>query len=245
MNFLENPSNNAFMSNKKTQEEVFYRYQSSRLTEFLRVVRISFEFIRGFRALHFLGPCITVFGSARFTPEHPMCKFAENLSAHLVRKGFAIMTGGGPGIMQAANKGAYEAGGVSIGCNIELPREQKANPYLTKIITFAHFFVRKVMLVKYSSAYVIFPGGFGTLDELAEALTLVQTGKHPKFPIVMIGKSYWKDLEAWMKIAEKEGTIAAEDLQLLYWTDDLEEAISWICQGACITKWPKKRIHLN
>lgn len=227
------------------REERFYRYQSSRLTELIRVIRIAIEFIRGFRALHFLGPCVTIFGSARFAPEHPMCKFAETLCSSLAKKGFAVMTGGGPGIMEAANKGAFQAGGVSIGCNIELPQEQKPNAYLTKLITFAHFFVRKVMLIKYSSAFVIFPGGFGTLDELAESLTLVQTGKHPKFPIVVVGKSYWEQIHSWMKTALQEGTINQEDFELLYWTDDVSETIEIISQGAYISKWPKKRIRLK
>ena len=207
------------------REESFLRTRSSRLTEFLRVLRISFEFIRGFRALHFLGPCVTVFGSARLSENHPSSIEARKLGAILAESGFATITGGGPGIMQAANRGAFEAGGMSVGCNIHLPHEQHPNPYLRRVVTFYYFFVRKVMLVKYSSAYVIFPGGFGTLDELSEALTLIQTGKTPRFPVILLNKSYWQGLINWLrKDALALGTVNEEDLKLLQIVDTAEEA---------------------
>jgi uncharacterized protein (TIGR00730 family) len=145
--------------------------------ELIRVLRIMVEFVRGFRALHFVGPCVTVFGSARFKEDHPYYALGREVGRELARAGFTVMTGGGPGIMEAANRGAKEVGGRSVGCNIELPAEQKPNQYLDRFITFHHFFVRKVMLVKYSYAFVALPGGFGTLDEIFETATLVQTGK--------------------------------------------------------------------
>src|SRR3989338_5847219 len=153
---------------KILREETFLRSTASRLTEFLRVLRIMMEFVRGFRALHFLGETITIFGSARFPEEHPFYLEAKKLGALLAKADFAVMTGAGPGIMEAANRGAFEAGGVSVGCNIHLPHEQRPNQFLTRGVTFYYFFVRKVMLIKYSSAFVIFPGGFGTLDERSE-----------------------------------------------------------------------------
>src|SRR5262249_45288353 len=155
--------------------------------ELIRAVRIFFEFMRGFRSLHFLGPCVTVFGSARFKDGHPYYELGRTVGAGLARAGFTVMTGGGPGIMEAANRGAKDAGGFSVGCNIELPQEQRPNPYLDRWITFRHFFVRKVMLVKYSYAFVALPGGFGTLDEVFETATLIQTRKIQEFPLVLMG----------------------------------------------------------
>src|SRR5262245_60515207 len=158
--------------------------------ELARAARIFVEFIRGFRALHFVGPCVTVFGSARFPEDHRYYQLARDVGARLAHAGFTVMTGGGPGIMEAANRGAREAGGRSIGCNIELPHEQRPNAYVDRWITFRHFFVRKVMLVKYSYAFVALPGGFGTLDEIFETVTLVQTGKIQEFPLVLIGTDF-------------------------------------------------------
>src|SRR5437660_446463 len=160
----------------------------------MRVLRISWEFIKGFRALHFVGPCVTVFGSARFSDDHPVYDLARRTGALLARAGFTVMTGGGPGVMEAANRGAKDVGGRSIGCNIRLPQEQKPNPYLDKWITFRYFFVRKVMLVKYSYAFIALPGGFGTLDEIFETATLIQTAKIRDFPMVLMGRDFWQPL---------------------------------------------------
>jgi uncharacterized protein (TIGR00730 family) len=185
--------------------------------------------MRGFRALHFLGPCVTVFGSARFTPDHPYYGLGRELGERLARVGFAVMTGGGPGIMEAVNRGAKEAGGRSIGCNIELPQEQKPNEYLDHWITFRHFFVRKVMLVKYSYAFIALPGGFGTLDETFEITTLVQTGKVKEYPIVLMGREYWRPLIDFVRNRLLvEGTIDPGDEQLLMVTDSPAEAVEWI-----------------
>jgi len=176
-------------------EEIrFLEGPQTRSFELARAVRIFLEFMRGFRALHYVGPCVTVFGSARFKADHPYYDMARDLGARLARVGFTVLTGGGPGLMEAANRGAREAGGRSIGCNIELPTEQRPNPYLDRWITFRHFYVRKVMLVKYSYAFVALPGGFGTLDEMFEVATLVQTGKVKEFPIVLLGQEYWRPL---------------------------------------------------
>ncbi|RZA09877.1 MAG: TIGR00730 family Rossman fold protein [Proteobacteria bacterium] len=210
---------------KILREEVFLRTRASRLTEFLRVIRIGFEFIRGFRAMHNIGPAVSVFGSARLPPGHPAYEGAREIGQLLAEKGFAVITGGGPGIMEAANRGAFEAGGCSVGCNIDLPHEQHHNPYLTRVVTFYYFFVRKVMLVKYSSAYVIFPGGFGTLDELTEALTLIQTGKHPRFPVVLVGREYWVGFLDWAReMLVKAKTVDVRDLDLISLVDTPAEA---------------------
>jgi uncharacterized protein (TIGR00730 family) len=199
-----------------------------RLRELWWAVRVFCEFIRGFRALHFVGPCVTVFGSARFREEHRFYDMARRLGALLARDGFTVMTGGGPGVMEAANRGAKEAGGLSIGCNIELPQEQKPNAYLDRWVTFRHFFVRKVMLVKYSYAYIAMPGGFGTLDEMTEAATLIQTGKISHFPLVLMGVEFWKPLLEFMRgTLVKEGTIAPDDVDFLV-TDSPEEAAAHV-----------------
>ena len=201
----------------------------SRRFEFFRVFRIGWEFIKGFRALHFVGPCVTVFGSARFHEDHPEYGRARELGARLARAGFTVMTGGGPGIMEAANRGAKEAGGRSVGCNIELPHEQHENAWLDRFVTFRWFFVRKVMLVKYSYAFVAMPGGFGTLDEVFETLTLIQTGKIRDFPMILVGRDYWEPLLAFARERLVEhATIAPEDLELLYVTDDVDDAVERI-----------------
>jgi uncharacterized protein (TIGR00730 family) len=199
-----------------------------RLSELFWALRILCEFIRGFRALHFVGPCVTVFGSARFAEQHRFYDMSRRLGALLARDGFTVMTGGGPGVMEAANRGAREAGGRSIGCNIELPTEQKPNPYLDKWVTFRHFFVRKVMLVKYSYAFIAMPGGFGTLDEMTEAATLIQTGKINHFPLVLMGVEFWKPLLDFMRgTLIKEGTIGPDDVDFLV-TDSPEEAAAHV-----------------
>jgi uncharacterized protein (TIGR00730 family) len=194
-------------------------------TEAWRVLRIQGEFVYGINALAEVGAAVSVFGSARFTESHPMYAAARRLGDLLVHAGFAVITGGGPGVMEAANRGAFEAGGLSIGCNIELPFEQIGNPYTNLAVNFRYFFVRKMIFVKFSSGFVIFPGGFGTLDELFEALTLVQTRKISRFPIILYGRSYWRGLLDWITHTQlAEGAISPEDLDLLVLTDSVEEA---------------------
>ncbi len=194
-----------------------------------RVMRIQSEFIEGFGSLAELGAAISVFGSARIPPGDPLYETAVRLGAALVEAGYGVITGGGPGIMEAANKGASEAGGVSVGLGIELPFEQGLNSYVDLGINFRYFFVRKTMFVKYAQGFVVFPGGFGTLDELFEALTLVQTGKVTRFPIVLMGAAYWRGLFGWLQdtvAAEKK--IAAADLDLVSVTDDVDTAVDTI-----------------
>ena len=200
----------------------------SRWQEFKFTVKILIEFIRGFRALHFTGPAVTVFGSARFEEDHPYYEMARNLSAEIAKLGFTIMTGGGPGIMEAANRGAKDVGGRSIGCNIVLPREQHQNPYLDKFVNFDYFFIRKVLLVKYSYAFVIMPGGFGTLDEMFEAMTLIQTKKIKNFPVIIFGKDYHFELIQHIDKMLERKTISEEDLELFLVTDSIEDAVALI-----------------
>lgn len=200
-----------------------------RAEELARVLRIMGEFVRGFRALHFVGPCVTVFGSARFAADHRYYALAREIGARLANAGLTVMTGGGPGVMEAANRGAKEAGGCSIGCNIQLPFEQRPNPYLDRFVEFRYFFVRKVMLVKYSYAFIVLPGGFGTLDEFFEALTLIQTRKIQNFRVVLMGVDYWQPLLAFINERMVEhGTISPEDRGLIRPTDDPNEAVAII-----------------
>jgi uncharacterized protein (TIGR00730 family) len=190
-----------------------------------RVLRIMGEFVNGFDTLAEVGAAVAIFGSARIKQDDPMYASATQLARSLAEQGFAIITGGGPGIMEAANKGAKEVGGLSIGCNIELPFEQGTNQYVDVSINFRYFFVRKTMFVKYSEAFVIFPGGFGTMDEMFEALTLIQTGKVLNFPVILFGSHYWKGLLDWIKgTMLQEKKIAPEDLELLVVTDSVDEA---------------------
>ncbi len=207
-------------------EQRFLEGPRSRVREFLFVIKVVREFIKGFRHLHFIGPCVTYFGSARFGEDHPYYDAARKLARRTSELGFATMTGGGPGIMEAANRGAFESGGYSIGCNIVLPQEQKENPYLHKWVTFRYFFVRKVLLVKYSYAFIVLPGGMGTMDELFESLTLIQTGKIQNFPVVLFGKQYWQKLIDLMEEMVRQGTISARDLDLLLVTDSIDETIA-------------------
>jgi len=191
------------------------------------VIRILREFVRGFRALHFVGPCVTVFGSARFEENHPYYEMAQRIGSKIAQLGFTTITGGGPGIMEAANRGAQEAGGRSIGCNIILPQEQAPNPYVDRIVTFRYFFVRKVMLVKYSQAFVIMPGGFGTMDEAFEAATLMQTEKISDFPIIFVGSDYWQPLFRFMdETMIDAGTISPNDYNHFVLTDSIEEVVA-------------------
>ena len=213
----------------RPEEIQFLEGPQTRRFETARVWRIAMEFIRGFRALHFVGPCVTVFGSARFPQDHPSCVAARQIGALLAEAGFTVMTGGGPGIMEAANRGAKDVGGRSVGCNIELPMEQSANPYVDRFVTFRYFFVRKVMLVKYSYAFVVLPGGFGTMDEVFETLTLVQTRKVSQFPIVLVGCEFWNPLiEFFRTTLVRAGTISAEDLNLVHVTDSPADAVEHV-----------------
>jgi len=222
-------------------EEQFLLGKRDRGADLESAVRIFLEFLRGFEFFGNLDrPCVTVFGSARFAPGHRYYEMARALGSALAKAGYAVMTGGGPGIMEAANRGAKEAGGLSLGCNIILPKEQSANPYLDRFIEMEHFFVRKVMLVKYSYAFIALPGGFGTLDEIFETATLIQTGKIREFPLVLIGGEFWSPLVRF--IEERlvpEGTVDPSDAKRLTLTDSPAEAV------ACITDAAVRRFGLS
>src|SRR5262249_23531974 len=207
------------------EERFFLQGPHSRSHELLTLLRISWELLRGFRLLHFVGPCVTVFGSARFKDDHPFYELARKVGSRLAEMGFTVMTGGGPGIMEAANRGAKEVGGRSIGCNIKLPQEQQPNRYLDRWMTFRYFFERKVMLVKYSYAFIVMPGGVGTMDELFESLTLIQTKKILGFPVVLMGTDYWQPMIEMMNRAVAAGTISASDLSLFLVTDSVDVAM--------------------
>ncbi len=214
-------------------ERRFFAGPRNRLAELWSVLKIGVEFLRGFRALHFVGPCVTVFGSARFEAGHPYYELAREVGGALAKAGFTVMTGGGPGIMEAANRGAQEAGGMSVGCNIRLPQEQQPNRYLDLWITLKRFHVRKVMLVKYSYAFVILPGGFGTMDELFEVLTLIQTGKLQNFPILLMPSAAWTPLLDFLQETMLDrGTIQAEDLTLLRLEESPAVAAAYIAEVA-------------
>ena len=205
------------------EEIQFLRGPQRRSFELWRTFRIACEFMRGFRALHFVGPCVTVFGSARFVEDHPFYAMARDVGGRLAKIGATVMTGGGPGIMEAANRGARENGGYSIGCNIRLPVEQRPNPYLDRWVTFRYFFIRKMMLVKYSYAFVVLPGGFGTLDELFEAVTLVQTRKIESFPVILMGTAYWSPMIDFIRgTLVQSGTVGPGDPEIITVTDDPE-----------------------
>ena len=210
------------------EEIQFLDGPQSRLQDFKVTIRTVLDFIKGFRTLHFAGPCVTVFGSARFPETHPHYIKAREIGARIAKLGFTIMTGGGPGIMEAANRGAKDVGGRSVGCNIELPFEQHENPYLDKWVTIKYFFVRKTLLIKYSYAFVVMPGGFGTLDELFEALTLIQCNKIKNFPIVIFDKPFHEHLIKYIEDMKYAGTISPEDLNLMLVTDDVEECVNHI-----------------
>lgn len=196
-----------------------------------QIFKIMAEFVDGFEKLGKIGPCVSIFGSARTKPDNVYYKIAEDIASKLTKEGYGVITGGGPGIMEAANKGAKESGGKSVGLNIELPHEQYANPYVDadKLISFDYFFVRKVMFMKYAQGFIVLPGGFGTLDELFEAITLIQTNKIGKFPIVWVGSAYWNGLLDWVKNTMKKDLYIAEtDLELFSVVDTAEEAVEII-----------------
>ncbi len=234
------PNNNLALSNGGQREDrLLLEGPRSRTAEFFRVLRIMREFLRGFRALHFQGPCVTVFGSARFGEEHPYYRLAREIGAAVSKLGFTVLTGGGPGLMEAANRGAKDVNGRSLGCNIILPAEQLPNAYLDKFVTFRYFFVRKVMLVKYSQAFVIMPGGFGTLDEAFEAATLIQTRKIVDFPVIFVGSDYWQPLFDFMSnTLLAQGTIDKRDFDRLILTDSVDGVCG--CLESCPST-PQKR----
>ena len=211
--------------NKKKQDpaEDFYEMDQ------WRIFRIMAEFVEGFDRLHKVDNAVTIFGSARLKPDHKMYQMAEKTAALLVKNGYSVITGGGPGIMEAGNRGAFMAKGESIGLNIELPFEQKPNPFIRTLINFHYFFCRKVMFVKYAKAVIVFPGGYGTLDELFESLTLVQTGRMPKVPVILFGSYYWKGLEEWLKKSIlQEKCIDGNDMYLYNIVDDPEDVVKAI-----------------
>ena len=209
-------------------EEIFLEEPRSRIRELITLTRVMRDFVRGFRVLHFVGPCVTVFGSARIKSGSAYYELARKMGAAIAQLGFTVMTGGGPGIMEAANRGAKDVGGRSVGCNIELPREQKVNAYLDRFVTMHYFFVRKMLLVKYSYAFVIMPGGAGTIDEMFEAITLIQTRKIKSFPVVIMGTDYWDEILPFINKMTKAGMIAPSDLDLVHATDSVDEAIAHI-----------------
>jgi uncharacterized protein (TIGR00730 family) len=218
---------------RSAADEALLRGSDDLLVDFDRGVRMFGEFVRGCRALHDVGPAVTVFGSARFREDHRYYRQARELGRELARRGYAVITGGGPGIMEAANRGAREGLGLSVGCNIVLPREQQPNPYLDRSLSFDYFFVRKVMLVKYSLGYVLMPGGFGTLDEIFETVTLVQTGKIRQFPIVAMGQEYWQRmLDFVSETMFREGTALPDEVGGFLVTDSVAEAVEHIDRTA-------------
>ena len=213
---------------KTVDDSFFIQGPHTRTSEFWQVLKVLRDFFRGFRTLHFVGPCVTVFGSARVTEESEFYKDAQELGKKIAQSGLTVMTGGGPGIMEAANRGAKEAGGKSVGCNIKLPMEQEPNKYLDRWVTLHYFFVRKVMLFKYSYAFVVMPGGVGTMDEFFEAITLIQNGKILNFPIVLIGREFFKPLMRFMDSMIENGMIDKKDMDLILLTDSVQEAIDHI-----------------
>ncbi len=217
--------------NKAFEDKKWNEIQAS---DSWRIFKILAEFVEGFEKLARIGPCVSIFGSARTTPDNPYFQLADEIAYQLTQRGYGVITGGGPGIMEAANMGAKRGRGKSVGINIDLPFEQEANLFIDhdKLITFDYFFVRKVMFMKYSQGFIVLPGGFGTFDELFEAITLIQTDKIGKFPIVLVGKSYWTGLIDWVRdvMLEQEKTISADDMKLFIIVDEAEEAVDHIDQ---------------
>ncbi len=214
------------------QDRTLLSGPSSRLRDLMTLMRVGKELLMAFRALHFAGPCVTIFGSARTKPGTQHYELAREMGAACAKLGFTVMTGGGPGIMQAGNQGAYEVGGRSLGINIELPFEQHINPYVHRAITMRYFFTRKVVLVKYSYAFIVMPGGAGTLDEMFETMTLIQTGKLKGFPIILMGKDYWQPLMDFVYRMAEAGTISPDDPELIFFTDDVEDAVAHLKRHA-------------
>lgn len=226
---MENNTRDKIKKKIHEAEVRFLAGPRSRLKEFGTLMRICMECMKGFRRLHFVGPCVTIFGSARFKEGHAYYELGRQIAAEVTHLGFTVMTGGGPGLMEAANRGAKEAGGYSIGCNIVLPHEQRQNQYLDLWLEFRYFFVRKLMLIKYSYAFIALPGGFGTVDELFETATLIQTGKIKGFPLVLMGKSYWEPLlDLITKNMVQEGTINPSDRDLFFISDSPDEVALYI-----------------
>ena len=223
------------MTDQQTKTEIqFLEGPQDRWKNFKYTVSVFFEFIKGFRALHFVGPCVTVFGSARFKEDHEYYKQTRKLSGEIAKLGFTIMTGGGPGIMEAANRGAKDVGGRSVGCNIVLPHEQHRNPFLDKWVDIKYFFLRKTLLIKYSYAFVVMPGGFGTLDEFFEALPLVQTKKIKSFPIIIFDKEFYQKILEHNQRMLEEGTISQYDETLYLVTDSIDQAIEYIKEKSIV-----------
>lgn len=233
------PSQYSYDTNK--EQYTFIEKKQSRIKEFFFLIRVMIEFIKGFRAFHFITHSITIFGSARFNEKNKYYQAARQIAYLLAQHRFTIMTGGGPGIMEAANRGAKEAGGYSIGCNIELPHEQKPNEYLDKWVNIKYFFVRKVLLIKYSAAFIVMPGGYGTLDEFFESITLIQTRKIPHFPIVVFGKEFHQHLYSHIQNMIQNQTISPEDAQLFLFTDDINEAVQFILNHPLVQQKIQKR----
>src|SRR5437899_9946867 len=241
--FEPQPPKTAFPQPNGEGDRYMLEGPRARTSELVTLFRITRDFLRGFRVLHFVGPCVTAFGSARTKEDSPYYQLARNMGGAITRLGFTVMTGGGPGIMEAANRGAKEAGGISVGCTIELPSEQPANAYLDRCVRLHYFFVRKTLLVKYSYAFVVMPGGAGTLDELFEALTLIQTAKIKNFPIVIMGTDYWKELLHFIATMTQRGMIADADLKLIYATDSIDEAIAHIRSKAIESFGLRRTVH--
>ncbi len=237
---MDRSENNSSSNNQNNFESRFV-IDNFVHTDTWRLFRIIAEFVEGFESLSKIPPAVTVFGSARTHPGQPDYQLGMELGKLLAENGFAVLTGGGPGVMEAANRGAYETKGVSVGLNIELPFEQKPNPYITKLLNFRYFFIRKVMFIKYSTALVILPGGFGTLDELFESVTLIQTQKIKPFPVVLVDKNYWKGLMSWLEDRVLgSGNISSEDMNIFHLVDTPEEALK-IIKEAKVVKEVLKR----
>jgi len=229
------PERGSLLPHVEGAEKAFLSGRRSREADLESAVRFFLEFLRGFESFDFDEPCVTVFGSSRFPETHRYYRLAREVGAALARAGFAVMTGGGSGIMEAANRGAKDAGGLSLGCNITLPREQKPNAYLDKFIQFDHFFARKVMLVKYSTAFVVMPGGFGTLDETFEIATLMQTNKLERFPLIAVGTDFWSPLISFARDTMiREGTLSVEDAQFVQRVDTAEDVVRIIREAGLL-----------
>jgi uncharacterized protein (TIGR00730 family) len=236
------PERGSLLPYLEEAEKAFLSGRRSREADLESAVRFFLEFLRGFESFAFDRPCVTVFGSARFEETNPYYGLAREVGAALARAGFAVMTGGGSGIMEAANRGAREAGGLSVGCNITLPREQRPNAYLDRFIQFDHFFARKVMLVKYSTAFVVFPGGFGTLDEAFEIATLMQTRKLERFPLIAVGGAFWDPLVAFVRDTMlAAGTVSLEDVEFIHRVESADEVLQVIARAGLLPEPPAAR----